>query len=460
MYNFLVREEHRRQKHARTFGVWPPVTGHGLGWGDDGTECVSLYRIVQLLRDTDAPGFWEQKPWLRDVAGNILNQTAGSFKAALENWLKNAGTVRPPCFKRRDASGSFSFQNARVLSMQGPRCDHFDFVALPLPRHIEQDPWVAFRRHRRARGEPKTATISYHGGQWFVSILYEWTPAKTPVHRHPGTLVGIDRNVRNLCATFDGTNSTIEPGTPTSLGPLISRLQRRADKKQPKKNPLRSHRHEALLRRIARLRHRQTTRRDDNTSKVAHRIASQYELVAIDALNVKNMTASAAGTLAEPGTNVAAKRGLNRAILHQGWGQLETKLVAKAAAYGGQVARQATAYSSQECDQCGHTSPENRNGALFRCTACGREEHADVHAARIHFNRAKAPAEGDLVAGRGGSRVRRPNEPSTAGQPADGALQRPDLTLTSRKRLRAAQSPGGTRADENIGPAKAKTDRH
>jgi putative transposase len=38
------------------------------------------------------------------------------------------------------------------------------------------------------------------------------------------------------------------------------------------------------------------------------------------------MTASAKGTLEEPGTNVRQKAALNRSILDQAWGQLHTRL--------------------------------------------------------------------------------------------------------------------------------------
>jgi len=42
------------------------------------------------------------------------------------------------------------------------------------------------------------------------------------------------------------------------------------------------------------------------------------------------MTRSARGTIAEPGRNVAAKAGLNRGILANGWGLLITRLEQKA----------------------------------------------------------------------------------------------------------------------------------
>lgn len=43
-------------------------------------------------------------------------------------------------------------------------------------------------------------------------------------------------------------------------------------------------------------------------------------MIYVEDLQVSNMSKSAKGTVEAPGTNVAQKSGLNRAILDQGWG--------------------------------------------------------------------------------------------------------------------------------------------
>jgi putative transposase len=41
------------------------------------------------------------------------------------------------------------------------------------------------------------------------------------------------------------------------------------------------------------------------------------------------------------------------------------------------------AYTSRTCRACRYESAENRKTqSLFRCVACGHEEHADIHAAK------------------------------------------------------------------------------
>jgi putative transposase len=65
-------------------------------------------------------------------------------------------------------------------------------------------------------------------------------------------------------------------------------------------------------------------------------LVDSCDTIALEDLRVAAMTASAAGTVEDPGRNVAAKAGLNRSILDAGWGQFTSILVAKAEAPDGE----------------------------------------------------------------------------------------------------------------------------
>ena len=97
-----------------------------------------------------------------------------------------------------------------------------------------------------------------------------------------------------------------------------------------------------------------------------------YDVICVENLKVKNMMASAAGTIQNPGYNVAQKRSLNRAIASQGWATFRHRLEEKAATCAVQVVTVNPAFTSQRSAACGHTGPDNReNQAVFRCQACG-----------------------------------------------------------------------------------------
>jgi transposase len=110
------------------------------------------------------------------------------------------------------------------------------------------------------------------------------------------------------------------------------------------------------------------------------------------------VTRSARGTVEQHGTRVAQKRGLNRAIMRNGWGQLVARLQHKAL---GRVEQIPAAYTSQRCSACGHVAPENRKSqAVFECESCnsGRCD-ADVNAARNIAAGRAVTARGDLTVG-------------------------------------------------------------
>jgi putative transposase len=103
------------------------------------------------------------------------------------------------------------------------------------------------------------------------------------------------------------------------------------------------------------------------------------------------MTRSAKGTIEEPGTNVRAKSGLNRALLDAGFGMLETLIREKAAQAARTVVSVNPRYTSQTCAECGHVTKASREGSQFACVRCGHQADADVNAARVILLRAELP---------------------------------------------------------------------
>jgi putative transposase len=121
---------------------------------------------------------------------------------------------------------------------------------------------------------------------------------------------------------------------------------------------------------------------------------------------VKAMTASARGTVEQPGSNVRQKAGLNREILERGWGELHRQLAYKAVWYGSQLVQVPAAYSSQTCSACGVIDSRARESqARYACRACGHTQNADINAARVILQRAldqqQHTARGRRVTARG-----------------------------------------------------------
>jgi putative transposase len=112
-------------------------------------------------------------------------------------------------------------------------------------------------------------------------------------------------------------------------------------------------------------------------------IAKSHGVIKIDKLVVRNMTASAKGTIEAPGSKVAQKSGLNRAIVDQGWGMFASMLKYKAAERGGDLIEVPAPYTSQTCSCCGVIDIASRKDqATFECVGCGYQDNADVNAAK------------------------------------------------------------------------------
>ena len=113
--------------------------------------------------------------------------------------------------------------------------------------------------------------------------------------------------------------------------------------------------------------------------KATTTISQNHAMVCIEDLQERNMSRSAAGTAGRPGRNVRVKRGLNKAILDQGWAEFRRQLAYKMAWSGGDLIAVPPHNTSRTCPDCGHVVADNRRTqAQFRCAACGHANHADV----------------------------------------------------------------------------------
>jgi putative transposase len=359
-------------------------------------------------------------PWLAEPHSDVLQQALRDLDHAFVRFFR--GEARHPRFKRK---GRESF---RIQS----RPANGEIAVHRLSRKVGEVRvpklgWVRFRWSRKPVGEIKHLTISRDALGWHVSLCCE-RKVEGPA-AHIGPPVGIDRGIAAAVATSAGEThvmATLPPGQAKRMRNLERRAGRQetARRRRPSARRRRSRRHQATLDAIARLRAREARIRSDFLHKLSTDLAKSHGLVAIERLDVAAMTRSASGTLAEPGRYVAAKRGLNRAILASGWGELRRQLAYKCERSGSALIEVRAAYSSRECARCGTVAAGSRNGRRFRCVSCGHDDDADVNAARVILARAlRAHEDGGRAVRRsaGSPRRRLGREPRTAPREAAGA---------------------------------------
>ena len=143
---------------------------------------------------------------------------------------------------------------------------------------------------------------------------------------------------------------------------------------------------------------RRRVRNRNECHRTTTEIVRQYGHIAVESLQLKNMTGSAAGTLENPGRNVSAKSGLNREILEQTWGLIHQQLRYKAEWAGRRFVEVDPRHTSQTCNSCGTVNSASRQRKVFLCIACSFSLDADLNAARNILRKSLAGGESLLLA--------------------------------------------------------------
>ena len=338
--------------------------------------------LTQLKREA-------QTQWLKLPIAQALQQTLRDQDRAIRESFKNGKGF--PRFKSRD---------------------HGDSFRLPQPKREDIDeanarvfvPKLGFVRYRKSRdtaeGLVRQVTIKRDGTKWFVVItkLINYTPMQTLAGE-----CGIDLGIAQTVTTSDGKVYQIDTDRIKAIEKQIAQKQRALshnyearrqldkcglalafDKTKP------SRKRRRLKAQIRKLYQKLRNIRKDFCQQTANAIARTVGMVYVEDLKIRNMTASAKGTIEEPGRRVKQKSGLNKAMLrfspHQWVSSLEWALLK----HGGYVVKVNPAYTSQTCPSCGHCEKENRpTQAEFECRQCGYTNNSDVVGAINVLNRGR-----------------------------------------------------------------------
>jgi putative transposase len=305
--------------------------------------------------------------WLKDVPRNLCNALLVSLDDAWQRCFQRL--ARAPRFKHKGRDG------ARMCEPDAGRF-RIEGQAIVFPKVGTIHAVI----HRPLEGKQCTCSITQDGDEWYASISCEITIEAPPPNIMPA--VAIDRGVVNIIADSNGRLVTT-PLFAEKVQRRIAKQQRRiASKKRHSRNQARARARLVVLQRKSR------RQREAVLHRESKKYANNHGTIIVEQLNIKSMTASAKGTTEEPGTNVAAKAGLNRSILNCGWGKFVEMLQYKALPHGGTVIQVSAAYSSQECAACHHVDAASRKSqSLFECVSCKHRDHADTNAAKVLLSR-------------------------------------------------------------------------
>jgi putative transposase len=317
--------------------------------------------------------------WLANLPAQSAQQVLAHLDRAYDNWWDPKHPAGPPKFKKRRNELSVPFPGQAVAV----RKLNSRWAEVRLPKLGR----VPFRLSRPLGGVVRNATVSCDALGWHVAFGVATGARPVPPNGLPGC--GVDFGV--ACSAYVSTETAPRLMAPTLTEGERRRLlgleRRKARQVRWAKRYNRggySGRLRRTIAEIARLRARQARRRADFTHKLTTDLAKRHGWVGIEDMRVTGMTASAKGTIEQPGRNVRAKAGLNRAILDNTPGERRRQLAYKAPRFGSELWLVPPQATSQTCATCGHRDPASRPGCgrVFACTGCGHQAHADANAAR------------------------------------------------------------------------------
>jgi putative transposase len=304
----------------------------------------------------------EEYGFLKECPSQVLQQKLKDLERAFRDcYDKSQSLKRTPVFKKKGLGDGIRFP-------QGFRIDNRR-IFLP------KIGWIGFYMSCDITGTIKNITVTRCGEKWYASIQVE---EMIVIGKHAfDSEIGIDAGVKCFAAFSDGTK--VE-GVHSfrKHEERMAREQGRLSRKEKGSNNWKKQK-----RKISQLHHMIANVRSDFLHKLSTDISENQAKVYVEELQIRNMSASAKGTIEEPGSSVKAKSGLNKSILDQGWFEFRRQLDYKLFWRGGMLAEINPRHTSQRCSCCGHTAKENRvSQNVFRCLACGHEENADVNAAK------------------------------------------------------------------------------
>ncbi len=388
---------------------WPTALLHKVRLYPTCAQTSALFEMLRLTRELHNALLEQRRDYWRRGRKRVTDQYrqvtelrrgdpayAGVYRECLDVVLHRIDLAFGAFFRRLNAGdkpGLPRFKSARRWNQlefpHGDRAIKFDAAQQRIT--IPGVGWVKLRKGRVVPATFGRVFVVHKNGRWYAVFECHRDVAPLPA---TGRSVGIDRGIRAVAALSTGELvANLRPGSQRKVA--TARCQRALDAvtvKDGRGRPVnvRNPRRRAAVRRLARAKEREANARRDWLHKCSRTIVNQRDVIVLEDLSLRNMTRSAKGDAQEPGRNVKAKSGLNRALLDAGLGMLGTLIREKAEYAARTVISVDPRYSSQECSQCGHVAASNRVRSRFRCGRCWYRCDADVNAARVILARGRA----------------------------------------------------------------------
>ena len=342
----IIPNEEQRILLAKTFGCCRFIYNRML------SDKIAHFKLFGKKLQTTPAQYKTEFSWLREVDSLALANVQLHLQAAYQNFFNNKSVGFPNFKSKHSGHNSYTTNhvNGNIILATG-------FLKLP------QIGRVRIKQHRQIPADYrlKSVTVSLTPtGKYYVSILHEYDADVQPVN--PVDVLGLDFSMPELYVDSNG----MSPAYPRYYRQAQSKLAKEQRKMSRRKKGGKNYIKQKL--KVARIHEHIANQRKDFLHKQSRQIANAYDAVAIENLDMKDMTQALH---------------FGKSVSDNGWGMftrmLEYKLTDSGKAF---VKIDKWFPSSKTCSKCGCINETLKLGdRIWTCDGCGVTHNRDTNAA-------------------------------------------------------------------------------
>ena len=313
-------------------------------------------RVTYLWQANSLPYRKKLNAYFSQVHSQVLQDVARRVDKAYQNFFRRVRAGESPGYPRFKGKGQY---DSFTYPQSGYSVDNGKLKLSCIGS-------IKIKLHRLMEGNVKTCTILRKNGKYYVCFSCE--VKATPLDM-TGKTVGIDMGVSDFCITSEGAFFP-SPSTYRKAEKALRRSQRKVSRR--KKG---SSRRKKAVSELARMHEKVANQRRDVAHKVANKLIHEYDRIAHEKLQIKNMVKN---------------KHLSKSISDTGWGMFFKILSYKAESAGKKIIEVDPHNTSQICSGCENIVKKKLSDRWHHCPVCGYSAHRDINAARNILKRATA----------------------------------------------------------------------
>lgn len=323
--------------------------------------------LTQLKKD---------RPWYKNIYSQVLQEVPKRVEIAFDKWLAGDSSGKKSGKPRFKAVGQYK-------TFTYPQFKQHHFVGNKITLSKIGDVKVIVHRLIPEGFEIKTVSVTKKSNGYYVTLsLDDKTVPTIKPDFNPDNIVGIDVGLIDFYVASDNTSITAPKFLRKSERKLKS-AQRKVSRRKKGSN-----RRKKAITKLGKQHKKVADTRKDFHFKTAKNLLKQYDVVAVEKLNIKGMVRSLH---------------LGKSISDAGWRQFISILTNKAENAGLKVIAVNPNGTSQECSSCGHKVKKALSQRTHNCPECKVILCRDLNAAiniknrGAHDLKAQAMSDGGVT---------------------------------------------------------------